>query len=339
MLKSNKTKLIIGILISLIFLYLAARKVDFSHMYQALVAANYWYVLIAVFLMVFSHWLRALRWSYFLKPIQTINTLPLFNALIIGYMFNIFLPAHLGEFVRAYVVAKKRTISSSSVFASIVIERIIDVFSLLAIMAITIVVFPFPSWVRTSGYLSFIFIALLFLILILLKRNRAKSSVWLNKLSKPLPLKFRQKIEELLFSFLDGVVPLKHPSHYFIVTVITILMWAIYTFVFQIVFYSFDFVQIYSLPWYAALVLLVITTISILVPSSPGYVGTYHYLCTLALGMFSVPESPALSFAVVMHGLSFIPVLVLGLVILSIEGLNIKNIQSKSKAFSSGDSV
>ena len=335
MFKSKKTKFIIGILVSIFFLFLATRKVDFSQMYRALAEANYWYILIAVFLVIFSHWLRAFRWRYLLTPVQKIDTSPLFNALIIGYLFNIFLPAHLGEFVRAYVVSKKRPISSSSVFGSIVIERIIDVFSLLVIMALTIVLFPFPSWVRTSGYISFIFIALLFVFLILMKRYRTKSLAWLNRLFKPFPVKIRQKIEELICSFLDGIVALKHPSHYLIVTLLSILMWLVYIFAFQIVFIAFDFVQIYSLPWYAVLVLIVMTTFSILVPSSPGYVGTYHWLCLVSLELFSVPESPALSFAVIMHGLNFLPVLLLGLIILSKEGLTIRSIQNRGEAHKS----
>ena len=76
------------------------------------------------------------------------------------------------------------------------------------------------------------------------------------------------------------------------------------------------------------LVLLVMTTISILVPSSPGYVGTYHYLCQLALGLFLVPKGPALSYAVIVHGINILPVLVLGLIILSLEGLSIKGVKA-----------
>lgn len=327
--KSNKLKLFIGLAISLFFLFLAFRKVDFGQMVQAFAEANYFYLCFAVGVMIFSHWLRAYRWGFLIKPIHPVGTSPLFNALIIGYMFNVFLPAHLGEFVRAYVLGRKEPVQSSAVFGTIVIERIIDVFSLLIIFALTIIVFPFEEapWVKTSGYLSFIFIIILFGILVFMKKYRELSLKWLGVFTKPFPAKFASKIDELVHSFLDGIVPLKHWTHYGIVIVISILMWVFYALAFQIVFYAFNFVAIYSLPWFAALVLLVITTISILVPSSPGYVGTYHYLCMLSLGLFAVPDSPALSFAVLMHGLNFLPVLVLGLVIVSIEGLSIKGIQ------------
>lgn len=328
MLKSHKTKVVIGLLISLVFLFLAFRKVDFSKMYQAFVDANYWFILLGVGVIIFSHWVRAVRWGVLLQPVRRVKISSLFDALMIGYMFNVFLPAHLGEFVRAYVLGKKNPVPASAVFGTIVIERIIDVFTLLLIMALTIVVFPFPEWVRTSGYISFVFIGILFVILLLMKKYRDATKVLIKKAEKFFPEKFTRKFEELLFSFLDGVVPLKHWYHYITVFLLSVLMWAAYAFIFQLVFYAFDFTSLYSLPWYSVLVLLVVTTISILVPSSPGYVGTYHYLCQLALGLFLVPKGPALSFAVIMHGINILPVLVLGLIILSLEGMSIKGVKA-----------
>jgi hypothetical protein len=86
---------------------------------------------------------------------------------------------------------------------------------------------------------------------------------------------------------------------------------------------AFHFVDAYHLAWYAGLVVLVLTTISVVIPSTPGYVGTYHYLCQVALAMFAVPASEALSFAVVAHFISVVPVLVLGLVCANYEGVSI----------------
>ena len=70
----------------------------------------------------------------------------------------------------------------------------------------------------------------------------------------------------------------------------------------------------------------------VLVPSSPGYVGTYHYLCQVSLGLFGVPASPALTYALVMHGINFFPVLILGLIILSREGLSISSVRKETGA-------
>jgi glycosyltransferase 2 family protein len=327
---SQNWKLMLGLLLSLLFMYLAFRKVDFTQMATAFASANYFYLLPTVAVILFSHWLRAVRWQYLLAPVQKIRVTPLFNSLIIGYLFNIFLPAHLGEFIRAYILARKEPISASAAFGTIVIERIIDVLTMLLLMAVAMIVYPFPPWVKNSGFLAFILIVGLFILLIVMKTNSTAALNLVRRMTSPLKASPAEKINHFVQSFLQGIVPLKNKSHYFMVTLLSILLWVCYGYIFQLVLNAFDFINIYSLPWTTSLVLLVITTFSILVPSSPGYVGTYHYLCQLSLGLFGVPASPALTFAFVMHGVSFIPVLVLGLIILSKEGLSISGLQKSA---------
>jgi glycosyltransferase 2 family protein len=322
-------KVWIGIFISLLFMYLAFHKVDFGQMVQAFKAANYWWFIPALVILFTSHWLRAVRWKFLLNPISPVGTGVLYSSLLIGYMANTFLPAHLGEFLRAYIVGKKRPVSASAVFGTIVIERIIDVFTMLGLLALTMIVFPFPAWVQKSGYISFFGIVVLFGILLVMKKYREKSTRFLNTLLKPFPTKFSNKINDLLVSFLDGIVPLAKKRDYVIVTVLSILIWACYAAIFQFSFFAFDFSAQYSLPWSAALVLLVITTISVLVPSSPGYVGTYHYLCQLSLGLFGIADSPALTFAFVVHGINFLPILIVGLILISVEGISLKSLGKK----------
>ena len=149
----HKVKLSIGILVSALCIYLAFRKVDFSEMLQAFQTANYWYLMPAAGIIFFSHLLRAFRWRYLLDPIRRLDISDLFSSLIIGYAANTFLPAHLGEFLRAYVLGKNQKIPMSPVFATIVVERIIDVFSLLALMLLALFIYPFPEWVIESGYI------------------------------------------------------------------------------------------------------------------------------------------------------------------------------------------
>jgi hypothetical protein len=325
-------KLVIGLLISVVFLVLAFRNVDLVRMGQAFKKANYWYILPAILVLFTSHALRSWRWKFLLAPIQSVPTPRLFSALMIGYMANTFLPAHLGEFLRALVLGRKEPVSASSIFGTIVIERIIDVFTLLALMALTVIVFPFPEWVNKSGYISFAFILFLFVALLLMKRYQSWTFRLMHKLTRFLPDRIGHKLDELLHQFLDGIVPLRRSSDYVIVAVQSIVIWICYMYVFQLIFHAFDFISLYSLPWTAALVLQVITTIAIVVPSSPGYVGTYHYLCMLGLGLFGVPKSPSLSFAFVMHGINFLPLLVVGLVFASVEGLSLRSMQKRADA-------
>jgi uncharacterized protein (TIRG00374 family) len=327
---NNTTRLIVGCLIGMLFLYLAARKVDFGLMWAAFTKVNYWFVLVAVPVIFFSHFLRALRWRYLMDPIKRVDVASLFSALLIGYMANILMPAHLGELLRAYVLGKRREVSASSTFATIVVERIIDVIALLLLMVFAVLLYPFPEWINRAGYAMLLGTVGLFVFLVLLKRYFVFFERYLTLFLRPLPQAWQAKLARGIRSFVIGIVPLRRGWDYPIVAVLSLAIWACYGFIIHLVLYAFDFVSVYHLPWSTSLIVLVITTIGIVVPSSPGYVGTYHWLCQISLAMYGVPAGPALSFAILIHGVNFLPVLILGLILAYIEGVEVFRAQEDS---------
>ncbi len=323
-------KALAGIALSLIFMFLAFRQVNFSQMLLALGNANYWYLLPVLAVILLSLFLRSLRWQYLLAPLQKVRIGVLFASLSIGYMANTFLPAHLGEFVRAWHARKKTGIAASSVFATIVVERLIDVFCLLLLLALALMVFPFPGWVRKSGAVMLALVAALSVLLLLMKKYRRQAMAISGRLLRPLPAPLADKIKGLLDQFLNGVTALRRPAHYLAVGALSLLIWVCYALAIHLLFFAFAFVDRYHLPWSAALVVTVVTTISVVVPSSPGYVGSFHFLCQLALGLFAVAKGPALSYAFVLHAISVFPYFFLGLFFLAREKLSLKSFREEN---------
>jgi glycosyltransferase 2 family protein len=319
----QKIKFVVGILISLLCLYVAFRKVDFGEMWQAASTANYWYMAPVLAVIFLSHYLRSLRWRYLLDPLSRIDTISLFSSLMIGYGANLIMPAHLGEFLRAYVLSKKRQIPLSPVFATIVVERIIDIFSLLVLMLLAFFVYPFPEWLVKSGYIMLACAFGLLAFLFFLKMLTPRAIAIVDLVLRPLPEKLAEKIGAVIEKFVSGIMPMRRWHDYVTVGILSVIIWACYGIVFFFCLHAFDFVKTYNLTWSVSLVLLVITTIAVIVPSSPGYVGTYHYLCQITLAMFGVPAGPALSFATVVHGANFFPVLIAGLLFAQYEGMTI----------------
>ena len=326
-------KLLVSLGLGALFIFLAFRQVDLRQMGRAFATADYVWLLPSLLLIFLGFYLRTLRWKYLLEPVRPVKLGVLFSALMVGYMANTVLPAHLGELARAYLVGKKESLRASAVFASIVIERIIDVFTLLAFMALAMIIFPsFPPWVRQSGFITLAVMLALLAVLLLMKRFRTQSLRLLEKLTTALPRRLRERLNSMLHSFLDGVTPLKNRWRYLQVTLLSVLIWICYGLVFQLNFYSFGFQRDYVLPWSAALVLLVITTISVVVPSSPGYIGTYHYLCQLSLAFFGIPKGPALTYAFVLHAINIFPPFILGLFFFYRERLSFKTIRAADPA-------
>ncbi len=319
----NKLKIGLGLLISVGFLLLAFRQLDFDQMKHAFAMANYWLLLPALVILFVSHWLRAVRWQILLRPMQAIPNGTLFSALLIGYAANDILPAHLGELIRAYLVGRKRNLPASSALATIVVERIIDVLTLVFLMALTLVIYPFPNWVKKSGYIMFALAVMLLVFLILMKAYTAATMKFIQRALKPFPQKITTKVEQLSRSFLDGLKLMPRWWHYLLILVLSLLIWLCYWGVLYLNFYTFNLVADYSLTPLAGLVLLVITTISVVVPSSPGYVGTYHWLCQVSLELFDVPRAIGLSYAIVVHAINFFPVFLVGFFLAWKEGIKL----------------
>lgn len=320
-----------GLIVGAVFVLLALRKVDFGQMAHAFLSADYYYLIPPVLILFFSLFLRTLLWRCLIAPIRKLDLGSLFTSLIIGYSANVIMPARLGEILRAYVLSKKRNVSASATLATIVMERVIDIFALLAFMVLAVFIHPFPNWLKDSGYILLAGSLGLFAVLIFLKKATAVSETVLGHILRYFPQRVQHRVRDILERFVSGIMPLLHWYDYVSVGFLAVIIWSCYGIIFYFTLHAFGFVGAYNLPWSASLIVLVITSIGIVIPSSPGYMGTYHYLCQISLTMFGVPAGPALSFAVVVHAINFLPVMIVGLMLAYWEGVGIMRVQAQTE--------
>ncbi|MFQ5823046.1 MAG: lysylphosphatidylglycerol synthase transmembrane domain-containing protein [bacterium] len=327
-----KRRVTLGIVISIIFIYLAFRKVDYHEMVAALKSAEYIWLLPALIFLFASLLLRAIRWRYFVQPIKQIKLHPLFSAMMIGYAANNVFPLRLGEFLRAYALGKSEGISKSSAFATVIVERLLDVLSLLAILALTILFYYRQAniknneeiiFIQNSGYIIF---ALTVSIIVLMVFLMEKTESTIRVFQFFLPTKIFIIVEKIIRSFLQGFTVFKKSEHFLSIFILSISLWIIYAGILYVSFIAFNFNTKYDLNVLASLVVLVTVSIGIMIPSSPAYVGTYHYFCMKSLSLFNVPASEALSFAIISHFLSNIPLTLVGLIYFWKENLHFSDV-------------
>ncbi len=178
-------------------------------MWESLRTANYLYLVPTLATIFLSHFLRAFRWRYLLDPIRRVDTKSLLSSLLIGYAANVVTPAHLGEILRAYILSKKRALSMSAILATVVMERIIDVFSLLALMALALAIYPFPDWVVKSGTILFAVTCALFFILVILKKSKSFAMFSMALTHRVLPKGLAQRMDTFF-----GTIPFRYcPAH------------------------------------------------------------------------------------------------------------------------------
>ena len=142
--KLDKKKIIFiaGILISIICSWLFARKIEWSQLSVALKDAKYIYIIPTLILIFVSHYLRAVRWSALIAPIKRVSVLNLFSATMIGFMANCVLPARVGEIIRPVMVAKKEKVKVTASFATVVMERIFDLLSIIVFASLLFFFLP-----------------------------------------------------------------------------------------------------------------------------------------------------------------------------------------------------
>lgn len=307
-----RLKLILSLLVSAVFTYLAFRNIDFALMWRTLSQANYWLLVPGLLFMYVSLWLRALRWGYFMKPIKPVGFQKLFSAMMIGYFGNNVFPFRLGEVLRAYAIGQSAGVSRMASFATIFVERIIDVISLLLLLGVSLLFHDYPAWIEKGGaILLSVTVACTVFIVFLMKRTE-KTLSFVMRLLRPFPEKVKQVVSKLLGSFLEGFGVFKKSEHFGTITWQSFAIWLCYAVIVYVTLDAFELNSRYNMPPGASLVILVMTSIAIMVPAAPGYVGSFHWVCQQSLMLFGISPSESLSFAVVSHVVNFVPITVLG---------------------------
>jgi glycosyltransferase 2 family protein len=308
----------LGFLLAALFLFLAFRGVSFKELWASLKDVNYLWVALLVPIAVLSHWLRAVRWSYLLAPVkENIPTRNLFSAVMIGFMVNN-LVTRVGEVTRAFAVGKSENISKSSVFGTVVIERIIDMVTFLFILCVVILVYPSsldPFFSDVTAVRPFFIIGsvgfLGFFIMLFFKAEPLFRL--LSFLKRFIPQRFESKYQALLDSFLTGFGVSRMKNKYGMIVLLSLLIYFFYALGLYVPFFAFSALAGINLDFGAAVILLTISTIAFAFPA-PGALGTYHQFLSFALvRLYGVDDVTALSYSIITHEMGYIITTVVGL--------------------------
>ncbi|MEK7273636.1 MAG: lysylphosphatidylglycerol synthase transmembrane domain-containing protein [Candidatus Desantisbacteria bacterium] len=287
----------IGIGISVIFLYFALKNIEIKKVLKAFEEINYIYVFPVIFFSMITYVIRAWRWRYFFRHIKPIPFSSLFSATMIGFMANNILPARIGELVRAYCIGKKENISKSTSFATIVLERIFDGFSLLFMFVITLIFYPFPEQIRKIGYLFAVIYLAAAGILISIKVWNQQTMKVVNFLCSYLPKQTGTAITGYAHSFISGLDVLENGWDVFFILLYSIIMWTLSAVSFYFMLPGCHL----HLSFLATLFILIVVAIGIAIPAAPGSVGTFQYFTVLGLSVFGIDKNIGLTFSIVLH--------------------------------------
>ncbi len=323
-----------GVVISAVALYFALPpRAEWASVRAAFERVQYGYLVPIAILSAYSVFVRCQRWRLLLRPVAPVPFMPLFSATCIGFFCNMVLPLRVGEVVRPVLLARRTGLPVSSVLGSVLLERLLDMLTILLFLGITVALVPVPDTIRRSGIAFVFFAAFAVALVAALQRRHPLALRLMNALFGRLPIAVSTRAEAALNGFIDGLQGVG--GALFMLALWSVYLWLVIAGVFAIGFVACGLpVPIVS----GAIGLVTIVAGAVSAPSAPGFIGTFQAGCVLALALFGVSRADAIPYAFVVWAAQWLTQIVLGVVFLLRENVSFRDIQAAEETTTAAES-
>lgn len=309
----------------MVSLYLAFQGIRLDQVADALREINPVWLLPALVMFLVSYAGRVYRWQLLFSP-ERPGIGSVFHALNIGYFLSNILPARLGDIVRAYLIGELEGVSKARALSTVVVERLSDGLNVVLLLAITA---PFVSTMPPQATPAAVGVGLVgvagIAVLLALTFQKQRGMALLRRLTAPVPFLRSAKLWGALEALIDGFAVLRSPRTILRVELLSLEAWILGGMMYWFVMLAMNL----SLPIAAAFLVMTVTSLAVVVPSSPGYIGIFEAATTVVLvTTFGVDQLHALSYALVMHAFNYLLLIVLGIYSIWHEGLTYASLTS-----------
>ncbi len=312
--------LIIGILVSIVFLAIGFRDADLAHVWETIQQAQVIWLVPGVAIYFLAVWGRTWRWHYLLRQIKPITLRTLFPIVVIGYMGNNVYPFRAGEVIRAYVLKRNENVKVSASLATIIVERIFDG---LVMLMFVFVALPFAhieqDWLRTVIILgTLVFFGALVVFFVLATQPARARRLLKAFLDRFMIERLREPIYHMADHFLYGLESLRSPRDLLMTLISSAFIWLTETTKYWFVMHAFNF----QVSFFVLMLMTAVVNLATTLPGAPGYVGTFDGPGIKILEAFGVSTAMAAGYTLVLHAALWLPITLLGFFYLAREGLS-----------------
>lgn len=302
----------------------ALYRVDLVQVGHAMAGASYGYLLPYLALQGGYYALTAANWRLLLQPVGRFGFRQVLPAMMIGFGGNNLLPMRLGELARTAVFAHQHRKSIGAVLASLVLERILDVLTILVLYVLSLYVLKdVPSAVGTGAKLfAFALVPVGVAIGLFLFVPAPFMALW-RVLGAWLPARWRARGTRLLEGILHGLSALRSPARLAALGGLSLLKWSCSTGMVWVTLQAFHTGASVGV----AMVVLVVTALAIALPNTPGFVGTLQAAFVIGLGAFGISPDVAFAASVFYLVASWVPTTLLGLASAALLGLRFSELR------------
>ncbi len=307
--------------VTALFLWLALRGVPFATFAKVIASADWWWLLgPSIPAYILAVYLRALRWRHLTDPIQPISTGPLFRAVSVGFMANNLFPLRIGEVVRCWYLRRETGVNAGAVFGTVILERVLDTLMVIALALGVLMLWGSAADREIArGALLLVPVAVVpTLVLIWLRVAPDQMIAVAERVLRPFPDRIGAFVEKLLRRISEGLGALRGGTHLVWIGIHTLNIWLVASTIPMIAGFLAVGVQFGSVveTVTAAWFMLAAIGVAVAVPSAPGFFGTYHYACKVALERFGIPAETAVAIGTLVHAVFWLTLTLLGLAVL-----------------------
>ncbi len=324
--KNKWLKILVGFSITALALWLSFRKLELQVVKEAFFQVNFFWVILALANTIFVVYALGWRWRILLKPEGKIPLSSLFRLNIISQYTNIIMPARLGEVVRSYLASKQYKISGAYVVGTVAIEKFLDFIVFVSLWILVPTFFSMQKEVK--GYKIALFFSILATLILVLIIWQPKTFLkWISFLSRLLPKNSRQRVINFLEQGIEAFGLLRRAKTLLLVVALT------FGFIVGQVLTNFFLFKAFHLrlSFWVGLVVLLAIQVGNIPPSVPGKIGIFEYAVILALSVFAISRSQALSYGIMLHVVAYLPKILLGFIfIATMKELRLRGVRTKA---------
>jgi glycosyltransferase 2 family protein len=296
---SGVLRAVVGIGISLVFVYLALAGVNLARTLALLETARPAWLALAAVSVVGDLACRALRWQVLMGPIRHVPLRRLTGYMLIGYLANNLLPARLGEVVRSHYLGDREGISRSATLGTVVVERVVDTVVLVGIGAAAILVLHVRGVVASAVLVG---VALSGLLVVALAVALAAHRLPGAARAAGYVLDRWPRVHGVATRLRGGLRVAAVPRTVFLATILSVAAWS---FTVLMVLAAGQALGIQLTVGEGAL-LAAGTNLATAVPSGPGYLGTFEYAGQTIAVAFGLAAADGLALALMIHFLALV---------------------------------
>lgn len=295
---------VLGAGVSALFLWVAVRHLDWGSVRATWRDAKPLpWVPLAMLAYVIGHFVRGARLKYLVRREASLQVATATNVVVVGYASNNVLPARLGELVRAGMLAERTGIPLTQALTVTFIERLVDGVAILFLLIGSTWAMHTAGWIAELGRVgALVFgVALAGLMIAVLFPSALASLA--SRMSQPLGRRAHDAAVALTTSVINGAAILRNPFDALAIGGLSLLVWVCETAMFVAILPALGLAPDFG----TAAIAMSVTNLGILVPSTPGFIGPFHFFCSQALQAQGVGAEVALAYAVLVHIAFFAP--------------------------------